>query len=293
MKNFVIGAIAGCGAVTVSNPMDCAKTRLQLQGELRRAGEYKKVFNGVIDTVVKTYTHEGVAGLQKGLITAYVFQVIMNGLRLGIYESSKRYRPEKYQKSAILNLFTGLFSGFTGGVVASPFQLIKTRQQSNSFAAERYKYNYKGIWEALTLIYGAEGFKGLYHGALAFGLRTAMAGGAQLSTYDMCKHFATDNLGLKDDQFVYLASSLVATASASLVMSPFDVVSTRLYNQKYSNAGSGELYKGPIDCMIKIVKIEGPLGLYKGFTAVWGRLAPHSILFLMFSEQLKGLFAKY
>jgi hypothetical protein len=33
------GALACCGAVTVSNPMEVVKTRLQLQGELQKAGE--------------------------------------------------------------------------------------------------------------------------------------------------------------------------------------------------------------------------------------------------------------
>jgi solute carrier family 25 protein 34/35 len=35
-----IAALASCGAVTVSNPMEVIKTRLQLQGELQKRGVY-------------------------------------------------------------------------------------------------------------------------------------------------------------------------------------------------------------------------------------------------------------
>lgn len=44
---FVLGALASCGAVTVSNPMEVVKTRLQLQGELQKAGIYEKQYRGL------------------------------------------------------------------------------------------------------------------------------------------------------------------------------------------------------------------------------------------------------
>lgn len=35
LKGFTAGALAACGAVTFTNPMEVVKTRLQLQGELQ------------------------------------------------------------------------------------------------------------------------------------------------------------------------------------------------------------------------------------------------------------------
>src|SRR5690606_7348133 len=44
---FVLAALASCGAVTFSNPMEVVKTRLQLQGELQRSGVYVKQYKGL------------------------------------------------------------------------------------------------------------------------------------------------------------------------------------------------------------------------------------------------------
>ena len=47
-------------------------------------------------------------------------------------------------------------------------------------------------------------------------------------------------------------------------MTPFDVVSTRLYNQPVDpKTGKGTVYKGIVDCALKIFKTEGFLGFYK------------------------------
>jgi hypothetical protein len=47
------------------------KTRLQLQGELQRAdSNAPKVYKNVLDVFQKTWRHEGIKGLQRGLLPA-------------------------------------------------------------------------------------------------------------------------------------------------------------------------------------------------------------------------------
>ena len=55
--------------VTVSNPAEVAKTRLQLQGELAKEGG-KKVYKHVLDVFAKTWKNEGIRGIQRGLAPA-------------------------------------------------------------------------------------------------------------------------------------------------------------------------------------------------------------------------------
>lgn len=55
--------------VTVSNPAEVAKTRLQLQGELAKEGG-KKVYKHSLDVFVKTWKKEGIRGMQRGLYPA-------------------------------------------------------------------------------------------------------------------------------------------------------------------------------------------------------------------------------
>jgi len=72
-----------------------------------------------------------------------------------------------------------------------------------------------------------------------------------------------------------------------LFMTPFDVVSTRLYNQGIDASGRGLLYRGVADCFYRIFKAEGLWGFYKGWGASLFRLGPHTVLTLVFWNQLQ------
>ena len=85
-----------------------------------------------------------------------------------------------------------------------------------------------------------------------------------------------------------LASSVIGSIFVVVSMTPFDVVSTRLYNQPVDSAtGKGTMYKGIGDCMIKMFKTEGFLGFYKGFSASFLRLGPHTVLSIFFWQLLR------
>ena len=59
-----------------------------------------------------------------------------------------------------------------------------------------------------------------------------------------------------------------------------------MYNQ------TGNLYKGPLDCIYKTVTTEGVLAIYKGFFAHLARIWPHTILTLTFAEQTNKIMRK-
>ncbi len=63
-----------------------------------------------------------------------------------------------------------------------------------------------------------------------------------------------------------------------------------MYNQKVSKDGkTGSLYRNGFDCIVKTVKAEGVGALYKGFSAHYLRIGPHTILTFVFFEQMKSL----
>lgn len=66
-----------------ANIPETMKTRLQLQGELAKDPAFEKVYKNVGDVFKKTWRNEGLRGLQRGLIPAYGYQVLLNGSRLG------------------------------------------------------------------------------------------------------------------------------------------------------------------------------------------------------------------
>jgi solute carrier family 25 protein 34/35 len=85
-----------------------------------------------------------------------------------------------------------------------------------------------------------------------------------------------------------LAASTLSGVVVVLFMTPFDVVSTRLYNQGVDQSGRGLLYRGVADCFLRVYATEGVWGFYKGWGASLFRLGPHTVLSLVFWHQLQA-----
>ena len=67
---------------------------------------------------------------------------------------------------------------------------------------------------------------------------------------------------------------------------PFDLIKSRLMAQK-PDIDTGKLpYKGISDCMVKIYQKEGVAGFFTGFSAYYGRCAPHAMIILLSIESI-------
>lgn len=297
LGGFIAGGIAACGAVTFTNPIELIKIRMQLEGELS-ASSGPKVYKNPFQAGALILRTEGLSGLQQGLLCGYIYQIGLNGCRIGLYEPSRSQitrflYPSQYSEDTskipqnlLVNVLAGIVSGSAGAIIANPLFLIKTRMQSYNKATAKtgsavgQQTYYKGVFDGLRSIYAAKGVKGLFQGTDAAILRTGAGSAAQLPVYNLTKNYLLDNKLMKDGTIgLHFVSSSMAGLGVAIVMNPWDVVLTRLYNQK------GDLYKGPIDCFAKTVRAEGPFALYKGFWAQLFRIGPHSILTLMFMEQ--------
>jgi len=69
-------------------------------------------------------------------------------------------------------------------------------------------------------------------------------------------------------------------------MNPFDVVSTRLYQ----SGGRATSYAGPLDCARQTLRAEGWRAFFKGWTAQYLRLGPHTVLTFVALEAFKPAF---
>lgn len=87
-----------------------------------------------------------------------------------------------------------------------------------------------------------------------------------------------------------IASSTMSSIVLVLALTPFDVINTRVFNQALDANGHGMLYRNPLDCLLKTVKIEGSRALYKGLVANALLVCPHTIMQMIFWEQLKEWF---
>jgi len=228
----------------------------------------------------------------------------LNGSRLGFYEPFRRSINRLVGFSStdqvpVTSIAAGAASGAIGACLGNPLFLIKARMQAYSPAlpvgAQHY---YKSSFDAFRTIWRAEKARGLIRGIDAAVLRTSMGSSVQLPSYNWTKNQIVSNGLLPANSiWTYLASSSVSGICVCIVMQPADTALTRMYNQPTIRLPNGRmqgtLYKNPIDCLWKTIKTEGIFGWYKGTTAHFMRIAPHTIITLTANDLIINLYKAF
>jgi len=294
---LVIGGMAAVGAGTFSNPLEVIKIRMQLQGELLAKGKYTVHYRNAFHAAYIIGTKEGLAALQKGLAPALFYQFVMNGARLGTYQLAEKQGLTRRKDGTVdpfRSLFFGAVCGTFGAVVGSPFFLVKTHLQSKANVtsiAVGHQHEYKGMTSAFQAIYKKYGVLGLWRGSTSAIPRVSIASAVQMITFEKALEFVrgTESIAIPYNTPLMTAfyASLISGVFVTVSMAPFDMVATRFYNQGVDSNGKGVLYKSVWNCMTKIFHEEGFLGFYKGWTANYFRLGPHTLLLLVFWDRLK------
>ncbi|KAF4097182.1 solute carrier family 25 member 34 [Onychostoma macrolepis] len=285
--DFSLGALACCGACVLTNPLEVVKTRLQLQGELAAQGSYRRLYRGVMQALWLVAGADGLRGLQKGLTAALLYQGLMNGVRLGFYSYTE---ASGLTDAAGGRLVAGAAAGALGAFIASPAYLVKTHLQAQTVTAIAvgHQHNHQGVLSAFVSIYRREGVTGLWRGVNGAVPRVMVGSAAQLATFSSSKDWVTRAQWFDPHSWLAaLTAAMISGVAVAITMTPFDVISTRLYNQPVDEFKRGRLYCGFVDCLMKVCATEGIMGLYKGMTPVFVRLAPHTVLSMLIWDVLR------
>ncbi|XP_041094156.1 solute carrier family 25 member 35 isoform X4 [Polyodon spathula] len=294
--DFVLSGAAACGACLFTNPLEVVKTRMQLQGELKAPGSYQVHYRNVFHAFYTIGRVDGLAGLQKGLVPGLLYQFCMNGFRLGsfaIIESAGYIHSEDGRVIPGKSIAAGAIAGVIGAVMGSPVYLV-LQSQSTSSIAVGHQHCHQGMVHALVRIKKQHGILGLWRGSSAAVPRVTVGSATQLYSFTAAKEFVRDlQIFPSESWLVALTAGMVSSVVVVVAMTPFDVVSTRLYNQPVDSRGQGLLYRGFVDCFMKTVRKESMLGLYKGIGASYFRLGPHTILSLLFWNELRKFYCQH
>eukprot|EP01065_Artemidia_motanka_P012599 TRINITY_DN16947_c0_g1_i1.p1 TRINITY_DN16947_c0_g1~~TRINITY_DN16947_c0_g1_i1.p1 ORF type:complete len:329 (+),score=66.04 TRINITY_DN16947_c0_g1_i1:44-988(+) len=296
---FVVSGVAAIGAITCTNPVDVVKTRLQLQGDVSlaraegAAAATRGQYRGVGHALVAIGRDEGIRGLQRGLTAAWLLQFTNVGTRFGGYAAVKQLLGISAQGGASSYpklLLSGGLSGALAGAVSSPFFLLKTRLQAHTESSQTvvgYQRQATSLPGAVREVLREDGVLGFWRGVGAFVPRVAAASSVQLSTYDVVKAAVMARLSWADGLKTHILSSWITGVAVVLAMQPFDFAATRMMNQPSAQGGGGAVYRGPVDCIVKTVRAEGALSVYRGTLANYLRFGPYCILVFVFSERIK------
>ncbi|KAF0683609.1 Aste57867_24375 [Aphanomyces stellatus] len=284
-------ATSGILARVVCHPLDVAKANLQVAGQT--------LYRSTADVLRTTFQKEGVRGLYKGFGVILLGSAPATCLYLTSYEESKKLLLKNHvmQENAFLTSFTaGVLAEALSCIFWVPIDVVKERMQVQSKASAHY---YKSTADAIKTIYRTEGVRGLYRGYGAtlwsFGPFSAFF----FLFYEQNKAIAEDFHRKPNEPHIdvpfasLLACSMTASAGASLVTNPLDLVKLRLQIERMHASSSSVTprYVNTFQGLQRVAMEEGVLGLWKGVGARIAFQAPLTGLTLALYEKCKAVCA--
>ena len=283
---FLMGGGAGMAATCFVQPLDLVKTRMQMSGVGGGAREHKTAFHALVNIAKK----EGPMSLYNGLSAGLLRQATYTTARLGIFTSlmDSFKKPDENISFAKKCVF-GMIAGGSGAFIGTPAELALIRMTSDGRLPKNEQRGYKNVFDALFRVIKEEGVLTLWRGCLPTVTRAIFVNAAQLATYSQFKQYLLSLKYFEDNVFCHFCASMVSGLATTWASLPPDIVKTRIQSMKYID-GKPE-YKGGVDVLMKVVRNEGVLALWKGFTPCYLRIGPHTVLTFIFLEQFQ-IFAK-
>jgi len=297
MGNAIAGIVSGTVAVMMFNPIDCLRIRWQVCLKEERAG------SNIVGFARRIASQEGfVAGLWKpGLFANGMSIGLCTAVRLVVYgpiRDTILSATGKDEKDTISMSLAGFAAGATGYLCVTPFFQLKTRLQVDTglFCENKGVFltgsrkgeprAYSGTIDAISKIVSNEGgVRQLYRGAVPLVFRGSLLSMGHLGGYDGFKTYALSQNLFENGESpkLHVAASVSAAFFACTLSNPADVIMTR-----WASAPTlGKEYLSISHMVKSIVREEGPLVLYRGWTVFFARLAPLLCVMMPLYEQTR------
>lgn len=157
--------------------------------------------------------------------------------------------------------------------------------QADTMLPEEQRRNYRNVFDAFRRIPQEEGITGLWKGGVPTVVRAMALNLAMFTTYEEAKERMAKIMP-NNQSLAWFIASFLAGSTAAFASLPFDNAKTKLQKQ-VPDANGNLQYKNIFHCMYMETTTNGPQGLYAGLPTFCMRIAPHIILTLLISEQIK------
>jgi len=157
----------------------------------------------------------------------------------------------------ICTFVKGGLTGFIEAIICYPTEFIKTQLQLQS----KSNPEFTGILDCGAKTVKQHGPMGLYAGALPLILGSSGKQAARWTGYQTVLEKLKDDNGKVTVPKRMLAGACGGVTEAILAVTPIETLKTRITDDRRRGTGN---YTGSFDALTKIMKNEGPGGLYRG-----------------------------
>ncbi|XP_055377458.1 mitochondrial 2-oxodicarboxylate carrier isoform X2 [Condylostylus longicornis] len=279
---ILAGGSAGFVEVSIMQPLDVVKTRLQLQNKIVTKSK-TELYTGVFDCFKKMYKNEGVFSFWKGIIPPIMAETPKRALKFVCFEQLKPLLMFGHEKPTPLTFsLAGLGAGVTEAVAVNPFEVVKVTQQADKAHARKAA----NTFTVTKRIINENGFgsKGLNKGLTATMSRNGAFNMVYFGFYNSVKDMYSVNPDPTLEFLKKFCIGFVSGTLASLFNIPFDVAKSRIQGPQPDP--NKIKYKGTINSILIVYKEEGLAALYKGLVPKVMRLGPGGAIMMLVFEHV-------
>ncbi|KNC80070.1 hypothetical protein SARC_07558 [Sphaeroforma arctica JP610] len=222
----------------------------------------------------------------------------VSGLRYGLYPLARdttSYLLGETEKSASSMFVAGLGVGAFAFMMGMPFYNAKTLLQAEaglvdahgcltSGARKGHARQYRHLGQVLTQVYRSQGTSGLFRGLTPGVARGSLLSAGQTTSYDYTKTYILRHELMEQGPVMHVLCSVIAAFCAATLCAPADLVGSRWQTAPLM----GRKYTSLVHCVTSLAKEEGVLVFYRGWSALFIRLAPVFCVSVPLYEELRN-----
>ncbi|KAI2799249.1 hypothetical protein BLOT_013260 [Blomia tropicalis] len=191
------------------------------------------------------------------------------------------------------DFLAGGISAAVSKTAVAPIERVKLLLQVQHVSKQIAEaQRYKGIMDAFIRIPKEQGFSSFWRGNLANVIRYFPTQALNFAFKDKFKQIFLSNVDKKTQFWRYFAGNLAsggaAGASSLCFVYPLDFARTRLAAD-IGKSGGDRQFNGLIDCLKKVFKSDGLIGLYRGFHVSVQGIIIYRAAYFGFFDTAKGM----
>lgn len=295
LNDLLLGGFVGAIAKTAMAPVERVKLLMQtMESNPDVISGKVKPFSGMGDCFTRVRADQGMASFWRGNLVNCLRYAPQQGSALAFNDVLNDLFPNyssktDFWKSFGVKLFSGGLAGAIANTICFPFDFARTRLASD---VKKGKGQFNGIMDCIMSTVKSQGITGLYTGwsvtvAGAFVYRAGQLG---------CFKQIQDLNPYKNDKGMLggVSAFLAVTTARTVIMPfnyPFDTVRRRMMLQS-EKPKAERLYKGSIDCFVKVLQKEGTKGMYKGLVPELFRGVGGSLVIVIY-DRIKTILGGY